>query len=67
MWIGDRVDILTPKTIKKNKVKMKRVGSGTIIKHISQVGLNDDTSEFLVETDTGESLEITEDFLRPEK
>jgi len=64
MWIGDKVDVLEAKTVKKGKVKMKKVASGKIIEHIGQIGLADETSEFRVLINTGATIEITEDFLK---
>jgi hypothetical protein len=63
MWVGNKVNILTSKAVKKGKFRLKKSDSGTIIKHIGQVGLADETSEFLVETNSGRMIEITEDFL----
>lgn len=63
MWIGDTVDILEPKTIKRKKTKMKVINTGKIIEHVTQIGLSYETSVFLVDTVNGQKIEVSEDFL----
>ena len=63
MWIGDKVNILTHKKVKKGKIKIKKIDAGLIIEHIGQIGLADETSEFRVKTNSGKVIEISEDFL----
>ena len=64
MWIGDSVSILKPKKVKRSKKKLHVVGKGIIIHYIGQIGLADETSEFLVKLTDGRTIEVTEEFLR---
>lgn len=64
MWVNDNVIVMKEHTVKKGKVKLRALCAGIIKKHLGQIGISDETSEFLVECENGDLIEVSEDYLK---
>lgn len=63
MWVGDNVKVFKSVLSKGNKYKSRFVGCGIISEYVGLIGLNDETSIFIVTMKNGEKLEVSDDKL----
>lgn len=64
MWVNDNVIVMQEHIIKKGRVKLKALCAGIIKQHLRKIGISDETSEFLVECENGDLIEVSEDYLK---